>query len=69
MLAATLLDLFKNVSTFSLSQWHVLIAGFVTAFIVALLSIRWFLHYIQKHSFVLFGVYRICLALLFWWVL
>jgi undecaprenyl-diphosphatase len=69
MLAATLLDLFKNFSEFSLSQWHVLIAGFVTAFIVALLSIRWFLQYIQKHSFVLFGVYRICLALLFWWVL
>ena len=69
LLAATLLDLFKNVSAFTLSQWHVLIAGFVTSFIVALLSIRWFLHYIQRHSFALFGVYRICLALLFWWVL
>jgi undecaprenyl-diphosphatase len=68
MLAATLLDLWKSASVFSLSQWHFLAAGFATSFIVAFLSIRWFLRYIQKHSFIIFGIYRICLALLLWWI-
>ena len=65
MLAATGLDLVKNAQTFSLSQLHFLAAGFISAFIVALFSIKFLLHYIQRHNFVVFGWYRVIISLLF----
>lgn len=66
MCAATGLDLLKNASSFSRDQAGLLAAGFAVSFIVALLSIKFLLVYIQKHNFIPFGVYRIFLALLFW---
>ena len=33
--------------------------GFVTAFVVAILVVRWFLGYITRHGFALFGWWRI----------
>lgn len=65
MFAATALDLYKHHDTFSSDQVTLLIIGFVTAFFVAILAIKTFLAYIQKHSFVVFGVYRIVLAVVF----
>ncbi|MFA5986870.1 MAG: undecaprenyl-diphosphatase UppP [Parcubacteria group bacterium] len=65
MVAATGLDLVKNVSSFSASQSHVLAIGFITAFITAILGIKFFLVYIQKHSFASFGVYRMIIAIVF----
>jgi undecaprenyl-diphosphatase len=69
MLAATLLDVYKNIDTFSIQQVGVLSIGFVAAFIVAMGSIVFLLRYIRKHTFVPFGVYRILIAVLFWIVL
>lgn len=68
MLAATGFDLVKNAGSFNSSQFQFLFVGFVTSFIAATLSIRWFLGYIQKHNFTIFGIYRIILAIffLFW---
>jgi undecaprenyl-diphosphatase len=66
MLAATGLDLFKNASSFSTDQFGALAVGFVTSFVVALISIKFLLHYVRNHSFIAFGVYRIALAILFW---
>ncbi len=66
MLAATGLDLVKTHLSFSSSEYVTLAVGFIGAFVTALLVIRWFLKYIQKNSFVPFGVYRIILAVLFW---
>ncbi len=66
MLAASSLDLLKNYSSFSSDQFGVLSVGFVTSFIVALVSIKFLLSYIRKHNFIPFGVYRIILAILFW---
>lgn len=37
-----------------------LLAGMITAFVTALISIRWLLHYIAHHNFKPFGIYRIC---------
>ncbi len=65
MFAATALDLYKHHESFSSDQVTLLAVGFVTAFFVALIAIRTFLAYIQKHSFVVFGVYRIVLAIVF----
>lgn len=68
MLAATGLDIVKNSSAFSADQFGVLAVGFVTSFVVALFSIKFLLGYIRKHNFIPFGIYRIVLALLFWFV-
>lgn len=66
MLAASSLDLLKNYSSFSSDQFGVLSVGFITSFVVAILSIKFLLGYIRKHNFISFGVYRIIVALLFW---
>jgi len=66
MLAATGLDLMKNASSFSSDQFGSLAVGFLVSFIVALFSIKFLLGYIRKHTFIPFGIYRIVVALLFW---
>ncbi|HTL39813.1 MAG TPA: undecaprenyl-diphosphate phosphatase [Methylomirabilota bacterium] len=68
MAAATGLDLIKNYHVIFSSSLDLLLVGFVTAFIVALFSIKFFLKYIQKHSFRAFGVYRIIIAIIFWFI-
>jgi undecaprenyl-diphosphatase len=64
MLAATAIDVLKSSHVFSLEQGIFFLIGFVSAFIVGIISIRFFLIYIQKHNFIPFGVYRIAVALL-----
>ncbi len=63
MLAATLLDLYKNSGAFSVHDIGILGMGFVTAFVVAMGSIVFLLKYVRKHNFVPFGMYRIVLAI------
>lgn len=65
MLAATGLDLFKNVSSFSSDQALLLSVGFVMSFLMALLGIKFLLAALQKKSFSAFGLYRIAVASLF----
>jgi len=65
MLAATGLDLVKNASSFSSQDMTTLAVGFVSAFVVALFSIRFLLSFVRSRSFVFFGVYRIVVAVLF----
>jgi undecaprenyl-diphosphatase len=67
MLAATAYDLLKRGSQFSLDQAQFLAVGFITSFIVALVSIKFLLRYIQTHTFIAFGIYRV--VLVFVWVL
>lgn len=69
MLAASGLDLVKNAESFSRDQFGFLAVGFLVSFIVAMASIKFLLSFIKKHSFVWFGVYRILLALAFWFVI
>ncbi len=63
MVAATGLDLFKSGWSFSGSEWTLLGAGFLGAFISAWVVVKWLLEYIQKHDFKIFGYYRILVAL------
>jgi undecaprenyl-diphosphatase len=63
MLAATLLDLYKNSGAFSMHDVGVLGVGFVAAFAVAMASIVFLLQYIRKHTFKPFGIYRIVLGI------
>lgn len=68
MLAATAWDLLKTSQDITLGprEWQMLGLGFVTAFAVAIVSIKFLLHFIQRHNFMSFGIYRICVAVLFW---
>ncbi len=65
MLSATAYDLMKSAAHFTLAQFNYLAIGFIVSFIVALMSIRFLLSYIEKHNFLIFGVYRIIVSLFF----
>jgi undecaprenyl-diphosphatase len=65
MLAATGYDLLKNASSFAPEQFGVLAAGFISSFVVALLSIKFLLAFVRTHTFIPFGIYRIVAALAF----
>lgn len=69
MFAATGLDLAKSSFHFTSGEWGVLAVGFVGAFFTAILAVKYFVRYIQNHTFIAFGIYRILLALVFWFVL
>lgn len=68
MLAATGYDLLHTYDTFAFDQLGMLALGFVTAFAVALLTMRALIALVRRHSFVPFGIYRIVLAALFYFV-
>lgn len=69
MAAATGLDVVKNISLFeNTGNFTELAIGFVVSFVVALVAIKWLLGYVRKHSFISFGVYRIIVALLFFFI-
>ena len=44
--------------------WLVLAAGFVTAFLVSLASIKFLMDFVKRHTFTAFGIYRIALGAL-----
>ncbi len=65
MLAATVLDVLKNQEVFNSDSFGLLLWGFIVSFGVALLSIKFLIGFVKKHTFIGFGVYRIILAILF----
>lgn len=65
MAAATGLDLIKSQFSFTTSEWGILAVGFLGSFIVAIFAVKFLLKFIQNHTFIPFGIYRIILALLF----
>ncbi|MEV5028146.1 undecaprenyl-diphosphate phosphatase [Paenibacillus sp. LPE1-1-1.1] len=62
MAGASLLSLAKNWEYFNVESLPFFIAGFLSAFVFALLSIRFFLKLINKIKLVPFAIYRIVLA-------
>ena len=44
--------------------WLVLAAGFVTAFVVSLIAIKFLMEFVKRHTFTSFGIYRIALGAL-----
>jgi undecaprenyl-diphosphatase len=51
-------------NSFTFDQSVILFTGTLTSFIVALFAIKFMLQYIQKHSFAVFGWYRIVVGLI-----
>ncbi|MDP3724576.1 MAG: undecaprenyl-diphosphatase UppP [bacterium] len=66
MLAATGLDMMKSYQYFSARDVGVLAVGSIAAFVVALVTIKWLLGFVERHSFFWFGVERILVAAAFW---
>lgn len=67
MFAATgkkLFDFYKEGNTITPEQTNLLIIGNIIAFIVALLAIKSFIGYLNKHGFKMFGWYRIVAGLI-----
>ena len=62
--AKSTLDVYKeHKEVFSQDNLFILLIGSAIAFIVALLSVRFFINFIQKKGFALFGWYRILLGI------
>lgn len=59
MFAATLYDLYKSSSVINSDAVIIIIIGFVSAFISAVIVIKWFIKYISSNNFKIFGWYRI----------
>jgi undecaprenyl-diphosphatase len=64
MLAATAYDLLKSGFSFSKDEWGLMALGFIVSFFVAIFVVRWLILYIQRHSFSVFGWYRIVFGIL-----
>ena len=67
MLAASGYKLFKYYRQnggFSSNELQLLAIGNIVAFIVALLAIKFFIGFLQKHGFKVWGIYRIILGIL-----
>ena len=65
MMAATGFDILKNYDVLIEGSIPILLVGFITAWVTAWISVKTFLTYVKTHSFVVFGWYRILLAILF----
>lgn len=73
MAVATLYTLFKSLSgkdenpigvaQITSHEWVILAIGFVISFIVAYGAVAWFMHWVRKHGFVPFAIYRIILGI------
>jgi undecaprenyl-diphosphatase len=64
MAGASLISLVKNWQYFTIDALPFFIAGFISAFVFAMISIRFFLKLIDKIKLVPFAIYRIVLALI-----
>lgn len=64
ILAASVYSILKSPVSFSGNDIIVLLVGFLISFVVAMGVIKFLLDFIQKHTFRVFGYYRIVLALL-----
>jgi undecaprenyl-diphosphatase len=67
MLAAGGLKIFKAIhhgtADTHAENWGMVALGFVVAAIVSFIAVKWLLRYVQTHTFVAFGWYRIALAI------
>jgi len=68
MAGASLLSLLKNWQYITIGDLPIFIIGFISAFIFAMLSIRFFLKLIDRIKLVPFAIYRIVLAAVIYFV-
>ena len=64
MLGAAVFDLWQNRATLDWDGGLLIAVGFLTAFVVALFVVRWFVEFVGRHGFAPFAWYRIGLGVL-----
>jgi len=67
MAAVSGYDLLKHWQEFAQAQWGPYLVGFLTAFAVAWLTIKLFLAFLSRFTFVPFGIYRILFGAFLLW--
>jgi len=67
--AAAGFDILKHYKEFTDGNLLVLMVGFVTSFLIAYLTIKLFVRFLDKFTFVGFGIYRILFGAILLWML
>ena len=62
MLAASGYDLYKNAGQIDAEGMGLLLIGFTTSLVTAIIAVRWLVSFVSRHSFEGFGWYRIGLG-------
>lgn len=60
--AASFYDLYKNIDALTFENLELILVGLFASFISALLVIKWFINFVSKNDFTLFGIYRIIIG-------
>jgi undecaprenyl-diphosphatase len=68
MFIATAYDLLKHRSELVVDDWSMLIIAFVTAFIFAFATVKAFVGFVSRHTFVPFAIYRIIVGVIFFYM-
>jgi undecaprenyl-diphosphatase len=68
MMIATAYDLYKHHDTMVINDWSMLVVAFVTAFVFAFLTVKAFVTFVGRHTFVPFAIYRILLGIAFFYL-
>lgn len=62
--AASFYDLVRNLPDLTKADFEIIFIGLITSFFSAILVIKWFINFISKNSFTVFGFYRIIAGIL-----
>lgn len=68
LIAATGLDLVKSRFAFSPDEYLLLAVGFTGSFVTAIIAIKLFLNFVKNNTLIPFGIYRIIVAILYWFI-
>jgi undecaprenyl-diphosphatase len=67
MFIATAYDLIKHRHELVVDDWSMLIVAFITAFIFAFATVKAFVGFVSRHTFVPFAIYRIIVGVIFFY--
>jgi len=69
MLAAGGLKIFKALRDGAHEDWTLLALAAISSAIVSFIAVKWLLRYVQSHTFISFGIYRIVFGIILIWAL
>jgi undecaprenyl-diphosphatase len=67
MFIATSYDLIKHRHELVMEDWSTLIIAFITAFVFAFVTVKAFVGFVSRHTFVPFAIYRIIVGIIFFY--
>lgn len=67
MFIATAYDLIKHRHELVVDDWSMLIIAFITAFVFAFATVKAFVGFVSRHTFVPFAIYRIIVGVIFFY--